>query len=169
MTRQQQTQGKHGQNEAASLLAGWGLAMIEQIGTPVKLIPYGANKNIFRVIWGETVSGDHRAILPGGRSVLIETKTVYDRNLRYSDLRPHQPERLSKHAAIGGLSLLCWVHDVKQNGVFVMEWTKDGIEGFAPGKSLTKSAGHYQHIKTENMLRVLCDVFYKDGDNTKEA
>lgn len=158
MTRQQQLQGKHGQNLAASLLAAWGLPMVEQIGTPVKLIPHGARRDVFRVIWGESVSGDHRAILPGGRSVLIETKTVYDRNLRYSDLRTHQPTRLSMHAAIGGLSLLCWVHD---NGVFVMEWASDGIKGFKPGKSIDKQFGEALHKETSHMLRSLCDVFYE--------
>lgn len=161
MTRQQQLVGKHGQQEVASLLSGWGLAMVESIGTPVKLIPFSGRKDVFRVIWGETVSGDHRAILPGGRSVLIETKTVYDRNLRFSDLRSHQPERLSLHAGIGGLSLLCWVSGMLKSDIYVMEWGGHGIEGFTHGKSISTEQAKILSDKTTHELRLLCDVFYK--------
>jgi hypothetical protein len=104
--------------------------MIERIGTPVKLIPAPRAPGCFRVIWAEPVSGDHRGLLPGGRSVLAETKTILDRNLRYSDLRQHQPGRLTCHAELGGLSLLVWVHS---SGVYVMQWP---VAGFAPGKSI---------------------------------
>lgn len=161
MTRQQQQVGKHGQQEVASLLNSWGLAMVEQIGTPVKLIPHAGRKDVFRVIWGESVSGDHRAILPGGRSVLIETKTIYDRNLRFSDLRTHQPERLTLHAAIGGLSLLCWVAGTLKDEIYIMEWTKQGIDGFSHGKSIKAENARIISDKTTHELRLLCDVFYK--------
>ncbi len=132
MTRRQQRVGKNGQVLAANTLRALGVEMVEQIGTPVLLIPIGKNKQIFTVIWGEKVSGDHRGILRGsGRSVLAETKTILDRNLRWSDLREHQPERLSLHADLGGLSLLVWVHST---GVFIMRWP---ILGFAPGGGMT--------------------------------
>jgi hypothetical protein len=130
--RSQQQRGKQGQNVAASALSRAGIEMVEQIGTPVKLIPvHDHRQDVFRVVFGEKVSGDHRGILYGGRSVLAETKTILDRNLRYSDLREHQPGRLTSHATFGGLSLLVWVHS---SCVYIMEWP---IEGFVEGKSIT--------------------------------
>lgn len=130
--RDEQAIGKHGQNLAASHLSQIGIEMVEQIGTPVKLIPVSEHrKDVFRVVFGEKVSGDHRGILQGGRSVLAETKTILDRNLRYSDLREHQPVRLSNHSDFGGLSLLVWVH---HTGVYIMEWP---IPGFVSGKSIS--------------------------------
>jgi hypothetical protein len=77
------------------------------------------------------VSGDHRGILPGGRSVLAETKTILERNLVWSDLRDHQPERLDEHTRWGGLTFLVWV---SARGVFIMRWP---IPGFGPGKGIT--------------------------------
>jgi hypothetical protein len=130
MTRAQQNIGKHGETLAASVLSGLGVEMIERIGTPVSLVPHPHIPGYFRVIYAETVSGDHRGILPGGRSVLVEVKTIVDRNLRYSDLRTHQPDRLSEHANHGGLSVLVWVHG---SGVYPMIWP---VSGFYPGKSL---------------------------------
>ena len=125
MTRQQQRIGKYGEGQAAGALHRVGVEMVERIATPV--ITNGT-----RIIaYGERVSGDHRGILPGGRSVLAETKTILDRNLRYSDLREHQPERLARHAEHGGLSLLVWVH---HSGVYVIKFP---IAGFERGKSLT--------------------------------
>ena len=143
MTRQNQRVGKHGQQQAASYLVGIGLEMVEPIGTPVTLIKAGARNDVFRVIWGEKVSGDHRALLPDGSSVLIETKTVLDGNLTYSHLREHQPERLSRHASIGtAVSLLVWVH---HSGIYVMQWTPGGIPGFEPRKSITPERAKYLH------------------------
>jgi hypothetical protein len=135
--------GKHGQETAASYLSGFGLEMVEPIGTPVTLVSVGGRKDVFRVIFGEKVSGDHRALLPDGTSVLIETKTVTDGNLTYSHMRDHQPERLSRHASIGrAVSLLVWVH---HSGIYVMRWKSDGIEGFAPRKSITQKMARALH------------------------
>lgn len=106
--------------------------MVEQIGTPVLLIPVQTQRrNTYQVIFGEKVSGDHRGLIGNGISVLAETKTILDRNLRYRDLREHQPARLSEHTNYGGISLLVWVHDT---GAYVMRWP---IEGFEAGKSIT--------------------------------
>ena len=127
----QQVIGRHGEDIARNALHQAGVEMVEKIGTPVLLSPVLSNKpNVFHVAWGEKVSGDHRGLLYGGQSVLAETKTILDRNLRYSDLREHQPERLRIHAEFGGLSLLVWVHST---GVYVMKFP---IAGFVPGTSL---------------------------------
>lgn len=148
MTRQNQQIGKIGQQQAASFLSGnVGLLMVEPIGTPAKYIPaHSHRKDVFRVVFGEKVSGDHRALLPDGSSVLIETKTVYDGNLTWSHLRDHQPERLSYHAGIGSaVSLLVWVH---HSGIYVMRWEVDGIAGFGPRKGITAARAQELHDET---------------------
>ena len=131
--KREHTVGKQGQGLAADALARLGVEMVEKIGTPVIMIPKGTVHSVpvFQIIFEEKVSGDHRGTLRGGRGVLAETKTILDRNLRYSDLRPHQPERLSEHDLLGGLSLLVWVHSL---GVYVMQWP---IRGFVSGTSIT--------------------------------
>lgn len=111
-------------------LRAFGVNMIEKIGTPVRCIPHRTQRGYFRVVWDEPVAGDHRGVIGDGRSVLAETKTVLDRNLRWSDFRDHQPGALSEHAALGGLSLVVWVH---ASGVYVMTWP---IPGFGPGTSI---------------------------------
>jgi hypothetical protein len=135
--------GKDGEQLARSILSGLGLEMLEKIGTPVKLIPVqSARRNIYQVIWGEKVAGDHRAMFPDGRSILIEVKTIYDRNLVWSDLREHQPAKLLQHADLNGLSLLVWVHE---SGVYVMQFP---IEGFGPGKGITPTQAAILHSVT---------------------
>lgn len=127
MGKAQDTIGKQGQEIAAAALRRIGVNMIEKIGTPVKVIPKGMKDGVpvFQVIWGEKVSGDHRGILDDGTSVLAETKTILDRNLRWSDLREHQPGRLTEHHNHGGLSLLVWVHS---EGTYVMQWPIIGFD-----------------------------------------
>jgi len=149
MSRQEQNTGKHGEELARSVLAGLGLEFIEKIGTPVKLIPVRSahQKNVFFVVWGEKVAADHRAMLPDGRSVLIEVKTIYDHNLVWSDLRDHQPAKLQQHADMNGLSLLVWVHD---SGLYVMRFP---IEGFGPGKGITPRQAQIHHDSTIEYIR----------------
>jgi len=145
MAKIQQQSGKHGQQMAASYLASIGFLMVEKIGTPVITIPYlqARRKDVYQVVYGEKVSGDHRALLPDGTSVLIETKTDSNTNLRYGRMREHQPLRLSEHAGIGrAMSLLVWVHDVD---IYVMTWGTDGIEGFEEGKSITPTRAQALH------------------------
>jgi hypothetical protein len=129
MTRREDRTGKAGEELAESVLRSLGIEQIERVSTPVKLIP-SQYPGLFKVIFGEKVIGDRRGILPGGRSVLIEVKTILDRNLQWGDLRPHQPAGLTEHQLWGGMSLLVWVSSY---GVFAMEWP---IKGFTPGKSI---------------------------------
>lgn len=139
--RLQQQVGKHGQTKAASYLSGVGIEMLEEIGNPYSIIRWMPN-GYFEVVFTDVASGDHRGVLPDGTSVLVETKTVYDSNLTYSHMRDHQPERLSRHASFGALSLLVWVHN---SGIYVMRWYEDGIEGFAPRKSITPELAQNLH------------------------
>jgi hypothetical protein len=157
MARREQHLGSAGQNLAAATLIRMGIEMVEKIGTPVLLIPVGSGKNVFRVTFGEKVSGDHRGILPGGRSVLAETKTILDRNLHWSDLREHQPDRLCRHAELGGLSLLVWVHD---SGVYVMQFP---LEGFGPGKGVTRERAQVEDEKTRRLLGRILGIYILDA------
>jgi hypothetical protein len=131
MSKREQTIGRQGQELAASALRRVGVELVEEIGTPFHLIPHPRIAGYYRVIFGEKVSGDHRGVLPGGRSVLAETKTITDRPLRWSDFREHQPGRLDAHAEAGGVSLVVWVN---QYGAHVLHWP---IMGFGPGKSVS--------------------------------
>ena len=154
MTKREKTIGDAGQNLAASALRSLGVLCVEKIGTPVRLIPAG-RAGVFKVIFAEPVSGDHRGVLPGGRSVLAETKTVLDRNLRYSDFRPHQPGALTEHAEAGGLSLVVWVHS---RGTYVMQWP---IEGLVPNRSLSVERADEE----DRWLRVwFRDEVFRAGD-----
>ncbi len=147
MKREQQI-GKHGEQLARSVLSGLGLEMIEHVGTPVKLIPVKSQrKDVYQVIFGEKVAGDHRAMLPDGTSVLIEVKTIYDRNLVWSDLREHQPGKLQEHTQFNGLSLLVWVNN---NGISVMRWP---ISGFGPGKGIDLETAEMLHHETFQYLQ----------------
>jgi hypothetical protein len=139
MSRHQQRRGALGEDQAARALHRVGVEMVERIATPVT-ISRRSGKPVVQG-WSEKVSGDHRGLLLGGRSVLAETKTIMDRNLRYSDLRKHQPERLQIHATFGGLSLLVWVHE---SGVYVMEFP---IDGFVHGTSLTPEQAQALNIE----------------------
>lgn len=127
--------GKAGEVAAEYALEQLGFKMIEKIGTPIIILgkPKRSGKALSgRFLFGEKVSGDRRAIEPGtGRSVLIEVKTCADK-LQFSKLRDGQPEALTKHAELGGLSLLVWVEE-SEHAVYVMEWP---IDGFRSGTSL---------------------------------
>lgn len=131
MSKREQAIGKAGEDASVYALRLLGVRQIESIGTPVKVVPHPTLKGYYRVGWGETVIGDRRGVLPGGRSVLCETKTILSHNLRWSDFRDHQPAALTEHAELGGLSLVCWVSEV---GPIIMEWP---IDGFGPGRSIS--------------------------------
>jgi hypothetical protein len=139
MTKAQQQVGKAGEDWAANAVRALGVEMVERIGTPVKIVRTKPGGWV-QIVWGEKVSGDTRGVLPGGRSVLVETKTILERNLQWGDLRPHQPGRLSQHAELGGLSLLVWVHS---SGIYVIKWP---ISDFCHGKSITPERAQELHI-----------------------
>ncbi|MBO8902278.1 hypothetical protein INO11_14335, partial [Staphylococcus aureus] len=57
MTKREQQTGAQGQKQAAGALRRAGVNMVEQIGTPVKLIPMGTvrGRQVLQVIYGEKV------------------------------------------------------------------------------------------------------------------
>lgn len=76
------------------------------------------------------VTGDFRAVAPGGRSVLVEVKRRPDR-IRYSDIERHQAIALDEHYLANGLSLVAWVSN---HGVVVFDWSRVNLR---PGQALT--------------------------------
>lgn len=157
MTRSEQKIGKNGERLAQAVLNGLGIEMLEKIGTPVLLSPYVDFRTgrtipgVFRVKFGEKVSGDRRGILPDGTSVLIEVKTIWNGNLVYSELDNHQHNALKRHAGFKGLSLLVYVH---QTGVYVMKYPPEGIPGFVPRKSITPERARELHEETLDILKL---------------
>lgn len=131
MAKSSQSRGKAGEDAARLALASAGFKMIERIGTPVRLVKHPFVDGYFRVIYGERVAADFRAVGPLGVSVMAEVKTVD--TLRWSDFRAHQPDALSEHEACGGVSLVAWVRDE----VYIMRWCDMLAAGFAPRKSLS--------------------------------
>ena len=144
MSRHEQRIGSAGEALAETILRAWGVEQLERVGTPVTVIRTG--KKITGAFFGEPVAADYRGVLPIlpkfhgteycaektiGQSVMAEVKTILDRNLTWSDLRPHQPGKLTEHADLGGMSLLVWVH---QSGVYILRWP---IDGFGPGKGIS--------------------------------
>lgn len=126
--------GKYGEERVKHELARLGLSCVEKIGTPTKIIGTRCirGKRYYRVVWEEKVAGDHRAVVPGvGTSVLVETKTAFDRNLRWSDFEEHQPDKLSEHAK-HAISLVCWVTNT---GIHILKWPIPGFDG--KGSSIT--------------------------------
>lgn len=141
MSRIQKRAGELGQEQTRRALIGLGLLCVEKIGTPVKLSP-ARIPGTFRVVYGEKVAGDHRAVIPGGRSVLVESKHCDHNSLGWSALRPHQPRKLTEHAEAGGVSLLVWVHDGR---VFILRWP---VPGFGPGKGISLAQASELDIKS---------------------
>ncbi len=121
--------GQTGEELARYLLQRLGLAMVEPVHTPWRILrdPAGRIASAYPV---EKVSGDIRAVAPGGRSVLAEVK-VRDHNLRWTDLEPHQRQALSQHHDLGGLSLLVWLHT---SDSYILPWP---LPDFGPRLPLT--------------------------------
>lgn len=130
MSRVSQSIGAAGDEQGAAALARMGVLLLERVSTPIRRIPHPTQREYCKVIYGEPVSGDWRGVWVDGTSVLVEIKTAMDRNLVWSDFKPHQPGALSAHAELA-MSLLVWVSSA---GIFVLHWP---VPGFGPGHGLT--------------------------------
>lgn len=134
-----------GEEQAAGALARLGVHMVEEIGTPFVITNRGKN-GWLQGYWKKKVSGDLIGHTRAGIKVLAEVKTIWDRNLRWSDLDDHQPERLSMNAEYA-ISLLIWVH---HTGIYIMNWVDVLESGFGRGKSITIQTA--QALDTEPVL-----------------
>ena len=121
--------GELSQDIVAAHLRVKGYRMIEPVYTPWRVI-----RKMGRIVGAvpvRKVSGDFRAVAPGGRSVLVEVKGRDDGKLPWSAFAPHQRAALDEHAEAGGSSLVAFV---RGSDVMIYPWP---IEGFGPKKSLT--------------------------------
>jgi len=125
--------GSSSEEAAAAQLRAMGFRMVEPIQTGWRVVRdrHGRIVHAFPL---EKVSGDIRAVAPGGKSVLVEVKER-NRNLRWSDFEPHQRQALDDHAALAWVSLVVWLH---QGQFYVMPWP---IPGFGSRKSITPKKG----------------------------
>ena len=146
MTRSQQRQGAVGENRATIALRQVGVCMVDEITTP-SIVRGG------KVIYTKKVRGDRRGILENGISVLAEVKTTTgDRNLQWSDMRPHQPKDLTEHAEYNGLSLLVWVTD---DDVYVMDWKDALYYGFQEGGSIDRERAGQLHKINDDWVQAI--------------
>lgn len=153
VSKREHVVGKEGERLALNVLGGRGVRMAEAIGTPVRLIPIRGVKNGWYVKFGAKVSGDIMGLLKDGTRVLAEVKAIHGRNLRWSDLRTHQPGRLDHNKNYNGISLLVWVSG---QGVFVMDWVFPN-EDFGPGIGLTVEEADKYDLMDVNELRIRND------------
>ncbi len=133
INRRNRKAGYSSEEAAAAQLRAMGFRMVEPIQTGWRVVRDRQGR-IVRAFPLEKVSGDIRAVAPGGRSVLVEVKER-DRNLRWSDFEPHQRQALDEHAALGGLSLVVWLY---QGQFYVLHWP---ISDFGPRKSISPERG----------------------------
>lgn len=141
--------GTTGQEVIGWRLRALGLLMVERVHTPwrVQRTPAknGQPSRITGATQMEKVSGDWRAVMPGGKSVLVEVKAVD--HLTFSEFADHQVKALNDHLAAGGLSLIGWVFT---GGDAVLVWP---VPGFVPRTSLA-----IETAKRLNITRIRSEV-----------
>lgn len=135
MGKRSQAYGSTGEDIAVLALCGMGVEMVEHIATPFATVARN-KEGWIRIRYKEKVSGDIIGVMPGGRRVLAEVKTVNDDRLVFSRLQSHQVEALDRNHELGAISLLIVVHPY---GHHVMRWP---IEGFKSGTSLRVEDAH---------------------------
>lgn len=126
--KRSQAVGETGENMVHRTLIDCGFRLVEKVNTPWKVI--WANKRVVSAFPVKKVSGDFRAVGPGGRSVLVEVKYREEGNLRFSDFQPHQHAALNEHADATAITMVAWVRGAE---IKFYDWP---IPGFGPGKSL---------------------------------
>ena len=93
-----------------------GIADVRKVGAPVIVGRKGKP-----VGWAGVGPADYVGTLRGGRSIVVEAKSV-DGRLSLAHVAPHQREHLDACAALGGLALLAV--ELRGKGVYVVEWAK---------------------------------------------
>ena len=121
-----------------------GALCIERVETPWRI-----RRNAQGRICGATpvamVAGDFRAVGPGGRSILAETK-LREGKLMWSDIEPHQRWSLTRHADAGGLSILAWAWTTEAAECCLMDWSALIPIGFGPRVAITIEQARALHL-----------------------
>jgi hypothetical protein len=122
--RRNRKAGEEAEELVADRMRALGMLCVERIKTGFRVrrapaIPHcGGRTKIVGASPTGRVMGDFRAVVPGGRAVLVEVKRRPDR-LRWSNLKNHQRAALDAYRQAGALALLAWVH---ARGLAVMRW-----------------------------------------------
>lgn len=110
-SRENRQAGETAEAIAKRALIAAGYLMVERVHTPWGVVRRG--KRIVSAYPKSKVSGDFRAIGPGGLSVLAECKDRKNGKLSLSNFEDHQIEALDVHARLLGISLIAWVYNGK--------------------------------------------------------
>jgi hypothetical protein len=134
--RKAKCMGKGAEAVVAGRLRALGLLCVERIETGFRLRrapgrPGQPSRIVGAAPMGR-VMGDFKAVVPGGRAVLVEVKWRPER-LGWADLGDHQRAALDAYHAAGALALLAWVHEA---GLAVMRWPLP-VTVFRKGLTLT--------------------------------
>ena len=136
--------GDRTEEQVMALMRGMGFVCCRLIHTGWRIHRVGGK--IVSATPKAAVVGDIAAILPGGRSVLVEVKDRPER-LSYSDLEEHQHSALIEHQRQGGLSLIAWK---SSEGLALMLY-RDACMGdeapMRPGKRLQWSEARELHLR----------------------
>jgi hypothetical protein len=135
MDRLQKIRQRHGaaSEEVVRLrLVHLGFLLVEKVETPWRIVR-GPGGRVVGAHPLRRVSGDFRAVRPGGQSVLVEVKWRDDGPLSWGDLEPHQQAALGLHRSAGGLSLVCWCCP---SGLSMFEPSKAVAAGWRKGQPL---------------------------------
>lgn len=129
--------GDHAEQLIAYRLKALGLDCISPIRTGWRVHrTYDARTGRSRIMGAtpmEKVAADFMAIVPRlGTSVMVECKMRSDDALSLSDFQLHQRNRLTLHAALGGVSLAAWMFEQR---VEVLDWVRVA-ESLVKGKPL---------------------------------
>ena len=127
-----QRNGAKAEELVEAQLNGRGFALVEKVEVPFR--PGADGKMTAR----RKVSGDFRAVGPGGRSVLVEVKH-HEERLSHGAFRPHQLEALEEHHRAGGISEVAWVD---RGQVHFIDWEHLRNLGFGPGRSIHFNGAH---------------------------
>ena len=123
--RASQAKGSASESMVRAALVAAGYRMVERIATPCKLVRG-------RLVYSDRVSGDFRAIVGPGFSVLVECK-ARDVSLTWTAFEEHQRRALDEHAKLGGISVVGWV---QRGRVRILDWAAIRAAGFGPGRSV---------------------------------
>lgn len=164
--RRNKATGKVAESHALWALVRAGVLEVEHIQTGWT-VQRGAVRDEGGAIVGTTirgarpaakVSGDFTGLLRGGRAVICEVKKRQAsepdeaRNIRWSDLQPHQRDTLTRRAELGALSLFAWVTFDPVGECLLLEWAKLLALGFGPRSSITVEQARALHIGPGKLL-----------------
>lgn len=122
-----QRNGAKAEELVEARLKARGFVLVEKVEVPFRI-----NKATGQMSARKKVSGDFRAVGPGGLSVLIEVKH-HEERLSHGAFREHQLTALEEHHRAGGISEVAWVD---RGLVHFIPWHELKAMGFGPRTSI---------------------------------